>query len=60
MKDVFIVYSCSVVFILFFGSAIDALQHRENVIRYVPCSVDLIDRAAKFNVTLLSECEVVE
>ena len=44
---------------LIFGTYFDAL-FKEHKVAHVPCSVSLVDRANKFHVTLMDECEVVE
>lgn len=58
MKEVLIVTSCCITFIIFCGSAYDTLQTRKNVKQYAPCSVDIKNMALELNVTLLGECEV--
>jgi hypothetical protein len=57
MKDVFVVASCCITSVLFFGSFWDNYV-REPKVLTVPCSVTIQNMAKKINVTLMDECRI--
>lgn len=60
MDDVLKVACCSIVFIMFFGSAYDAINPKIKTIKYADCGVDVQNVAKKLNITILGKCEVYE
>ena len=60
MKDVICVACCCMVAVIVLGDVYNTLLPKDSVIRYVPCSYEIVNMAKKINVTLLGKCEVLK
>lgn len=60
LMQVVSVACCCMMGVITLGVWNDAINPKPKQIRYVECSVTIQHMAAKFNVTLLNECEVYD